>query len=150
MPFYGFYDIKIILYYELKYREKMSPAIKENVENVTDASSQTNSVISETENIPRPGNERSAMYLEDVFYDDIVDVTLRRAPGTHFLISVCGRFVMNDKFPHITKIYHATDKVRETYTYFNIERIKIHRLVGRVGIQSSTRCFNLSRSYRRR
>ena len=108
----------------------MSPAIKENVDNVTDASSQTNSVISETENISTAGQERSAMFLEDVFYDEIVGVTLRRAPGTHFLISVCGRFVMNDKFPHITKIYHATDKVRETYTYFNIERIKIHKLVG--------------------
>ena len=114
----------------------MAPTNK-NVENVTDASSQTDSVISETENIiseteniSTAGNERSAMYLEDVFYDEIVGVTLRRAPGTHFLISCCGRFVMNDKFPHITKIYHATDKVRETYRYLNIERIKMHKLVG--------------------
>ena len=102
----------------------------ENVENVTNVSSQTDSVNSDLENITRVGNERDAIFLEDVFFDPIVKVTLRRAPGYHFLISECGRFIMNDKFPHITKIYHATDIVRDTYSYFSIERIKIHKLVG--------------------
>ena len=32
-------------------------------------------------------------------------------------------------FPHITKIYHATQHVRDSYAYLNIERIKLHRLV---------------------
>ena len=53
----------------------------------------------------------------------------RYLPGYHFLISKCGRFVINDKFPHITKIYHATQHVRDSYAYLNIERIKLHRLV---------------------
>ena len=79
-----------------------------------------------TQNTPQ---ERESVFLGDVYYDELVGVTLRRAPGYHFLISICGRFVMNDKFPHITKIYHSTALVRENYPYLNIERIKMHKLV---------------------
>ena len=107
----------------------MAPALKNIVDNV-EVSCQTGCDILCSENTTTPPQERSAVFLGDVFYDEIVGVTLRRAPGYHFLISKCGRFVMNDKFPHITKVYHATDLVRDTYSYLNIERIKIHKLVG--------------------
>ena len=107
----------------------MAPALKNIVEAAV-VCCKTSSDIPCEENTTTPSTERIAMFLDDVFFDKIVNVTLRRAPGTHFLISKCGRFVMNDKFPHITKIYHATDIVRETYQYLNIERVKIHILVG--------------------
>ena len=66
------------------------------------------------------------------FFDNIYvftfahfDIILRRAPQTTFLVSKCGCWVLNDKYPHIIKHYGKTS----VYTYLSIERCKIHRLV---------------------
>ena len=108
----------------------MSPADVKPVEieqTVDSVATQTDS--SGAESTPTPPQERTSRFVGNVFFDEMVGVELRRAPGYHFLISKCGRFVINDKFPHITKIYHATQHVRDSYAYLNIERIKLHRLV---------------------
>jgi hypothetical protein len=108
----------------------MSPADVKPVETVESVcvcvTTQTDSGV---ESASTPPQERTSRFRGDVFFDAMVGVELRRAPGFHFLISRCGRFVINDKFPHITKIYRATQHVRDSYAYLNIERIKLHRLV---------------------
>ena len=71
--------------------------------------------------------EAPSRFFKDIFVFTFAhfDIILRRAPETTFLVSKCGSWVLNDKYPHIMKHYGNTT----LYTYLSIERCKIHRLV---------------------
>ena len=83
--------------------------------------------------------EAPSRFFENIFVFKFAqkNIILRRAPETTFLVSKCGSWVLNDKYPHIIKHYGRTS----LYTYLSIERCKIHRLVATTWVHNPSPTF---------